>query len=199
MNTTLRIVTVGFAAEGTGPRLPAGLRETGWMLMEAPQVPDAAWLRREQADLVVAAQGDAETLARLLRAARAACLPVLWVGGEEDDRSEPPQLLLRLAEARWPLWAYLPAGAPPWAFVAVGRSLTEAARREAQLRERVARLERQLEDRKVIERAKGILMDRFDLSESEAYRRMRETAMRQRKSLPEIARTVVAFEEGRQD
>ncbi|PZN03508.1 MAG: antitermination regulator, partial [Bacillota bacterium] len=39
----------------------------------------------------------------------------------------------------------------------------------------------------------GILMDRFDLAESEAYKRLRDTAMRQRKPLREIAQSIIEF------
>lgn len=147
----------------------------------------------------------------ILSAARSAGCGVVWVtdraapgyaGGKGEgargtrgqDAEDMPG---RLAACRWPHWACLAPDAPAWLWVAVCRTVAEAARRETDLRRRVERLSTQLEDRKVIERAKGILMDRFDLTESEAYRRMRDTAMRQRKSLREIAQAVVAFDEGR--
>ncbi|MGG7519355.1 ANTAR domain-containing response regulator [Allorhizobium undicola] len=48
-----------------------------------------------------------------------------------------------------------------------------------------------LEDRKVIERAKGILMKMRCLSEEEAFTLMRQTAMNEKKKLAEIAQSVV--------
>ncbi|HEX6988131.1 MAG TPA: ANTAR domain-containing protein [Bacillota bacterium] len=194
----LRVVTLGLDTTKQ-PSPPHAVLQTGWTVLEAPQgLPTAGWLREQRVDVVVVrGGGPAAAWAALLAAARAAGCGVVWAvkeGGGEGAESE--DFPARLAAARWPLWACVPDDAPVWLWVAVCRSLAEAARREADLRSRVERLSRQLEDRKVIERAKGILMDRFDLSESEAYRRMRETAMRQRKSLREIAQAVVAFDEG---
>jgi response regulator NasT len=51
-----------------------------------------------------------------------------------------------------------------------------------------------LADRKVIERAKGILMAAKSLSEQEAYVLMRKTAMDQKRRLIEIARAIVMAE-----
>lgn len=48
-----------------------------------------------------------------------------------------------------------------------------------------------LEARKVIERAKGILMKQKSLSEDEAYNLLRRTAMSQKRKLFDIARSVV--------
>jgi response regulator NasT len=48
-----------------------------------------------------------------------------------------------------------------------------------------------LADRKVIDRAKGLLMDKRSLSEEEAYGLLRKTAMKQNKNLAEIADSVI--------
>lgn len=48
-----------------------------------------------------------------------------------------------------------------------------------------------LEERKVIERAKGILMKMRGLSEEEAYALLRQTAMNEKKKLSDIAQSVV--------
>jgi two-component system, response regulator / RNA-binding antiterminator len=48
-----------------------------------------------------------------------------------------------------------------------------------------------LEDRKIIERAKGILMKGRQLSEKEAYTLLRKTAMNQKRKLVDVARSVV--------
>jgi len=49
----------------------------------------------------------------------------------------------------------------------------------------------QLEDRKVIEAAKGIIMKTKDVSEEEAYRILRNTAMNQNQRIYEIANSLV--------
>ena len=48
-----------------------------------------------------------------------------------------------------------------------------------------------LEERKVIERAKGILMKAKKLSEDEAYTLMRKTAMNEKKKIAEIAQSII--------
>jgi response regulator NasT len=56
----------------------------------------------------------------------------------------------------------------------------------------VGELRQTLEDRKLIERAKGLLMRYAQLGEDEAYRRLRATATRGGRKVVEIAREVVA-------
>ena len=65
----------------------------------------------------------------------------------------------------------------------------EAMRREA------ADLRQALEDRKVIERAKGILMKRGPLDEQEAFRRMQKLASEKSRKLVEIAQMLLVAEE----
>ncbi len=60
-----------------------------------------------------------------------------------------------------------------------------------ELRKELATLSEALEARKVIERAKGILMDRLRVSEAEAFRRMQVQSQRENKRLVEIARAVI--------
>ncbi len=52
-----------------------------------------------------------------------------------------------------------------------------------------------LEDRKIIDRAKGILMKLKNLTEDEAYVLMRSTAMREKKKIGEIAQSIVTASE----
>ena len=52
-----------------------------------------------------------------------------------------------------------------------------------------------LEDRKVLDRAKGLLMKMKGLSEDEAYVLMRSTAMREKKKIGEIAQSIVTAAE----
>ena len=53
----------------------------------------------------------------------------------------------------------------------------------------------QLADRKIIDRAKGLLMDRKGMSEDEAYRFLRKTAMSRNARLGEVARMLVSLED----
>lgn len=62
----------------------------------------------------------------------------------------------------------------------------------AALTEEVTDLRDTLETRKLVERAKGTLMQRLGLSEEEAYRRIQTVSRASRRSMQEIAREVLA-------
>jgi response regulator NasT len=55
----------------------------------------------------------------------------------------------------------------------------------------VDELKHQLEDRKLIEKAKGILMSKFNMTEDDAYKEMRKKAMNAAKPLGQIAKTII--------
>jgi response regulator NasT len=61
----------------------------------------------------------------------------------------------------------------------------------ARLQDELATAREALEDRKTIERAKGILMKSRGLSEEEAYALLRKTAMNEKRKLADVARSVV--------
>ncbi|HEY6040799.1 MAG TPA: response regulator [Anaerolineae bacterium] len=62
--------------------------------------------------------------------------------------------------------------------------LTEARQETASLRE-------SLETRKLVERAKGILMRRLNLTEEEAFRRLQKRSQNENKKLGEIAQAII--------
>jgi response regulator NasT len=64
-------------------------------------------------------------------------------------------------------------------------------RRQLQWKVEVARLQRRLSDRIVIERAKGILVQRLKISEEEAYKRLRVLSRRQRRQIRDIAQSLL--------
>ena len=65
----------------------------------------------------------------------------------------------------------------------------------AKLQDELERTKTALEERKVIDRAKGILMKAKGLSEDEAYVLMRSTAMREKKKIAEIAQSIITASE----
>lgn len=75
----------------------------------------------------------------------------------------------------------------------------EAAIELAQLRQaefealeaEVGRAQQALEDRKLVERAKGLLMSALQLSEQDAFRRLQKTARERNLRLAEVARRIV--------
>jgi response regulator NasT len=63
------------------------------------------------------------------------------------------------------------------------------------LSEEAANLRQALEDRKIIEKAKGILMHRLRIDEEDAFRRLRMRASSQNRKLVEVGREVAAADE----
>jgi AmiR/NasT family two-component response regulator len=111
--------------------------------------------------------------------ARGVCPVVLFTSHTGDD------LVARATAAG--VMAYLLKPLRP-AELAPALDLAIARWEEAQT------LRQRLEDRKLIERAKGTLMLRHGLTEDEAFKRLRRTAMDSRRPMAEIARAVLVSE-----
>jgi response regulator NasT len=60
------------------------------------------------------------------------------------------------------------------------------------LRDELERVNQQLDERKVIERAKGILMKERELSESDAYALLRKAAMNENRRIVDVAKSVIS-------
>lgn len=58
-------------------------------------------------------------------------------------------------------------------------------------RQQILDLEKSLEERKIIQKATGILMDLYHISEDEAYQRIRTLSMKRRTSVAEIAQLII--------
>ena len=65
----------------------------------------------------------------------------------------------------------------------------------ARLQDELERAKSALEDRKVIDRAKGILMKAKNLTEDEAYALLRKTAMNENKKIADVAQAVITAAE----
>lgn len=65
----------------------------------------------------------------------------------------------------------------------------------ARLQSELERARSDLDERKTIDRAKGILMKAKNLSEEDAYKLMRNVAMRESKKIVEIARSIITASE----
>ena len=59
------------------------------------------------------------------------------------------------------------------------------------LRKEVTELQDALETRKLVDRAKGILMDKQGLSESEAFRKIQKMSMNNRRPMKEVAEAII--------
>lgn len=76
---------------------------------------------------------------------------------------------------------------------AIARSVLEEE--NARLQEEASEAKRQLELRKLVERAKGILQQRHGLSEEEAYLRLRNESRRMRRPMKELAEAIILSED----
>jgi response regulator NasT len=61
----------------------------------------------------------------------------------------------------------------------------------ADLEKELEEVRNSLETRKTLDRAKGILMDAYNLTENEAYRRIQQYSMSKRKSIREVAEAII--------
>ncbi len=76
---------------------------------------------------------------------------------------------------------------------AIAKSVLAEA--NARLLEESAEMRRQLETRKLVERAKGILQHRHSLTEEEAYLRLRNESRRLRRPMRELAEAIILAED----
>jgi two-component system, response regulator PdtaR len=92
--------------------------------------------------------------------------------------------------------ALLPKPTPPTTLDATLRMAVTRARELLAARREAAEAKEQLEARKLIERAKGILMRRTGSSEQEAYRIMQRSSQDRSVRMVDIARAVIESEPG---
>jgi response regulator NasT len=119
---------------------------------------------------------------------RARPTPFILVTGHHDD-----EVLARAGEG--PVLAYL---VKPVKDVDLKAAITVAMHRFQQMRalqEESAGLRQALEDRKLIERAKGAVMRRLGVDEEDAYRRLRKLSSAHNRKLVEVAQQLVTAEE----
>jgi response regulator NasT len=87
--------------------------------------------------------------------------------------------------------AYVVAGLPSEKIKPVIDVVMARFRHEEGLRRELADVRGQLEDRKVVDRAKGLLMTKHGLSEQEAYSKLRKAAMDKGLKLAEVAQRLL--------
>jgi response regulator NasT len=73
-------------------------------------------------------------------------------------------------------------------------STVAGQRRQQAARDELAKMQQRLSDRIVIERAKGVLVQRLAVTEEEAYRRLRLLSRRQRRQIRDIAQSLLDTE-----
>jgi len=104
----------------------------------------------------------------------------------EDRESETIEAAIKAGVSAYVVAGMQPERLRPILDVAVARFEQERA-----LREELRGAQDQLAERKVVERAKGILMQQKGVSEEEAYRLMRKLAMDRNRKLHDVARQII--------
>jgi len=87
--------------------------------------------------------------------------------------------------------AYVAAGTPSEHIKPVIEVAMARFQHEERLRSELADARNQLEERKVIDRAKGLLMSRQGLSEQDAYTRLRKAAMDKGIKVSDVAQRLI--------
>lgn len=134
---------------------------------------------------IVMPDGDGIEAAR--RIAEQSPTPVVFLSGHFDEE------LLEGVVASGGL-AYLLKPATSGQLQAALTLARERFREMKDLRDQTRRLEQALEARKLVTRAKGLLMRRHGLTEEEAHRRMQKEASRSNMKLVQLARAILAAE-----
>ena len=208
MNEALRIVVVAPDLDVTDPEdvhalgqaersrsLRIGLLESGFNLIAS--LPADVFLTERLAQLqpdlvIVDAESEArDALEHVVMATRDARRPIVMFTNDSDTSHVRDAVAAGVS-------AYIVAGLAPERIrpildVAMARFQHEQALRQelANTRNELHELSAELKDRKVIDRAKGLLMQRQGLSEQAAYEKLRKAAMDKGLKLAEVAQRML--------
>jgi response regulator NasT len=187
--TGLLVVHRGAAVRSS---LPEQLQRLGYPLVEQASSAQQAldlYLRHQPRAVIIDVEldgGDALDLAAKLMALRRCAVVVV-------SEQAAPALVERAAKAG--VFAYL---VPPLSDESLSAALTVSLHRFADhdrlLREN-QQLGQTLENRKLIERAKGIYMKHLTLGEPEAHRRLQQESQKRRIALVDLAKKIIESEE----
>ncbi|WP_298830082.1 ANTAR domain-containing response regulator [uncultured Piscinibacter sp.] len=168
--------------------LRIGLLESGYnivaMLPADPFLPER--LAQIAPDMIIVdAESQArDTLEHVVMATRDARRPIVLFTNDEDTSGVGAAIAAGVS-------AYVVAGlAPERIRPVLDVALARFAHEEA-LRRELADARTQLSERKVIDKAKGILIARHALTEDQAYARLRKTAMDRGMRLVEVAQRII--------
>jgi response regulator NasT len=208
MNEALRIVVIAPDLDVTDPgdahalaqaersrSLRIGLLENGFNLVAT--LPGDVFLTERLAQLqpdlvIVDAESEArDALEHVVMATRDARRPIVMFTNDNDTSHVKAAVAAGVS-------AYIVAGLSPDRIrpildVAMARFQHEQALRQelAEARSELDELSAELKDRKVIDRAKGLLMQRQGLSEQAAYEKLRKAAMDKGLRLAEVAQRML--------
>jgi response regulator NasT len=169
-----------------GRALRIGLLEAGYNILAAlpPDANLAEQIAHLQPDVIIVdAQSDA-ALKRVVAATADARRPIVCF--TEDGDREKMHAAIEAGVS-----AYVVAGLSAERVKAVLDVALARFEVDQRLRHELSETKLKLADRKVIERAKGLLMERHHCSEDEAYRKLRRLAMDKNLKLSELAQRML--------
>lgn len=200
MKEALRIVVVSNDLDGVDAdeaahlqaersrSLRIGLLEGGFNLVASlpADVFLAERLTQLRPDMVIvdAESGARDALEHVVLATRDAPRPIVMFTNDDD----PAHMKVAVSAG---VSAYVVAGLAPERIRPILDMALTRFEHEQALRNELADARSELRERKLIERAKGVLMQRQNLSEAEAYARLRRTAMDRNLRLAEVAQRLL--------
>lgn len=145
-------------------------------------------IKREKPDIVIVdtESPSRDTLEQLALMHASAPRPVVMFSHDAD------QQLIRAAVGAG-VTTYVVDGLAPERLAPILEVALARFAEESRLRQRLAEVEQELANRKLIDRAKGLLMEKRDMSEAQAYEAMRSQAMKQSVKIVEVARRIIAM------
>ena len=205
MSEALRIVVIisdptlvaegdeqALAIEERSRLLRIGLLEAGYNLVAT--LPADVFLTERlaqlQADLVIVdAESDArDALEHVVMATRDERRPIVMFTNDNDTRPMNEAVAAGVT-------AYIVAGLAPERIHPILTVAMARFKHEQALLAELASARLELNDRKLIDRAKGLLMQRQGLSEQEAYSKLRKAAMNKGVKLADIAKQMIEMAE----
>jgi two-component system, response regulator / RNA-binding antiterminator len=168
--------------------LRIGLIESGYNIVAV--LPADTFLTERLAQIgpdmvIVDAESQArDTLEHVVMATRDARRPIVLFTNDDDTSQVGAAIAAGVS-------AYVVAGLAPERIRPVLDVALARFTHEENLRRELADARTQLSERKVIDKAKGILMTRHSLSEEMAYARLRKTAMDRGMKLADVAQRIV--------
>lgn len=168
--------------------LRIGLLESNFNLVAV--LPADTFLQERLAQLqpdmiIVDAESEArDALEHVVMATRAARRPIVMFTNDEDTTHVKDAVAAGVS-------AYIVAGLAPQRIRPILDVAMARFQHEQALRAELADAKTELQDRKTIDRAKGVLMQRQGLSEQAAYEKLRKTAMDKGLKLGEVARRML--------
>ena len=201
VSQTLRLVVIApdslqpdagddYAVEqaGRSRALRIGLLEAGYNIVAV--LPTDTFLAERLAQLqpdmiIVDAESEArDALEHVVVASRDARRPIVMFTNDADTTHVKDAVAAGVS-------AYIVAGLAPERNRPILQVTMARFQHEQELRRELADARSELNDRKLIDRAKGLLMQRQGLSEADAYGRMRKTAMDRGLKLGDVAQRIL--------